>query len=130
MSEKEHNIEQVKKGFEAFTAGDVEKIMSLIDDSIEWVQPGDSAISGTYHGKGEFGELLSRMAAKSTTVTPHHFLADGDTVVVLSETTADNETSEAAQVFTLRNGKIVRVQGYADTALMERVYGKKHVATG
>lgn len=130
MSEQEQNIELVKKGFEAFTAGDVEKMMSLLDDDIEWVQPGDSAISGTYHGKGEFGELLSRMAKKSTTVTPHHFLADGDTVVVLSETTTDNETSEAAQVFTLRNGKTVRVQGYVDTALMERVFGKKQVATG
>jgi hypothetical protein len=130
MSEQEQNIKLVKKGYEAFAAGDIDAVMNLFDDNIEWVQPGDSAISGTYHGKAELGQFISRLAEKSTTATPHRFLADGDTVVMLGETTADNETSEAAQVFTLRNGKTVRVQGYADTALMERIFGKKQVATG
>ena len=130
MSEQERNIKLVKKGYEAFAAGDIDTVMSLFDDNIEWVQPGDSAISGTYHGKRELGELISRLAEKSTTVTPGRFLADGDMVVMLGETTADNETSEVAQVFTLRNGKTVRVQGYVDTAVMERVFGKKQVATG
>src|ERR1700712_1483818 len=117
MSEQEQNIELVKKGYEAFAAGDIDTVMNLFDDSIEWVQPGDSAISGTYHGKAELGQFIRRLAEKSTTVTPHRFLAD-------------NETSEAAQVFTLRNGKTVRVQGYADTAVMERIFGKKQVAAG
>jgi ketosteroid isomerase-like protein len=130
MSEQEQNIELVKKGYEAFAAGDIDAVMNLFDDNIEWVQPGDSAISGTYHGKGELGQFISRLAEKSTTATPRRFLADGDTVVMLGETTADNETSEVAQVFTLRNGKTVRVQGYADTAVMERIFGKKQVATG
>jgi ketosteroid isomerase-like protein len=130
MSEQEQNIELIKKGYAAFAAGDIDTVMSLLDDNIEWVQPGDSAISGTYHGKRELGDLLSQLAEKSTTVTPHRFLADGDTVVMLGETTADNETSEAAQVFTLRNGKTVRSQVYGDTALLERTYGKKQVATG
>jgi ketosteroid isomerase-like protein len=130
MSEQEQNIELIKKGYAAFAAGDIDTVMSLLDDNIEWVQPGDSAISGTYHGKRELGDLISQLAEKSTTVTPHRFLADGDTVVMLGETTADNETSEAAQVFTLRNGKTVRSQVYGDTALLERTYGKKQVATG
>lgn len=130
MSEQEHNIEQVKMGFEAFTAGDGEKLMSMIDDSVEWIQPGDSAISGTYHGKGELGGLFSRMAEKSMTVTPRHYFADGDTVVVLSETTAGGETTEAANVFTLRDGKTIRARSYVDTAVMERIFGKKQVATG
>jgi hypothetical protein len=130
MSEQEQNVELVKKGYEAFSAGDIEAVMNLFDDNIEWVQPGDSAISGTYHGKAELGQFFSRLAEKSTTATPYRFLADGDTVVMLGETTADNETSEVAQVFTLRNGKAVRVQGYADTAVLERIFGKKQVATG
>jgi uncharacterized protein len=130
MSEQEHNIELIKKGYEAFAAGDIDTVMSLFDDNIEWVQPGDSAISGTYHGKRELGELVSRLAEKSTRVTTRHFFADGDMVVMLGETTADNETSEAAQVFTLRNGKVIRSQVYGDTALLERIYGKKQVAAG
>jgi ketosteroid isomerase-like protein len=130
MSEQEQNIEVIKKGYEAFSAGDVEKVMSLFDDNIEWVQPGQSAISGTYHGKSELGEYLARLAEKSTTVKPRRFLADGDIVVVLTDVTVDNETSQDADVFTLRDGRAVRVQVHTDTALMERVYGRKQVATG
>ena len=61
MSEQtDQNVEHIKKGYEAFAAGDVETLMSLFDDNIEWIQPGDSAVSGIYHGKGELGELLNR----------------------------------------------------------------------
>ena len=130
MSEQEQNIQLVKKGYEAFAAGDIDAVMNLFDDNIEWVQPGDSAISGTYHGKGELGQLFGRLAEKSATIAPRRFLADGDMVIVLSETTAGNETSEVAQVLTLRDGKTVRAQVYADTAMMERVFGKKQVAAG
>ena len=128
MSEQEQNIEVVKKGYEAFMSGDMETLMSLLDDNIEWIQPGQSAVSGTYHGKSELGEYISRLAEKSTTVNPHRFIADGDTVVVLSETTSGGETSQDADVFTLRDGKLVRAQLYADTAIMERVFGKKQLA--
>lgn len=128
MSEQEQNIEVVKKGYEAFMAGDMETLMSLLDDNIEWIQPGQSVVSGTYHGKGELSEYLSKLAEKSTTVDPHRFLADGDTVVVLSETTSGGEKSEDADVFTLRDGKIAHAHVYVDTAIMERVFGKKQLA--
>jgi ketosteroid isomerase-like protein len=130
MSEQEQNIETVKKGYQAFSSGDIETVMSLYDDNIEWVQPGESAISGTYHGKAELGELLGRLGEKTTTLTALRFLADGDTVVVLSEATVGGETSQDVEVFTLRDGKAVRAQTYGDTALMERVFGKKQVAAG
>jgi ketosteroid isomerase-like protein len=128
MSERERNIEHVKKGYEAFSAGDIESLISLLDDNIEWVHPGESAISGAYHGKGEFGEFLRRFAEKSTTVEPRRFLGDGDTVVVLSDVTAGNEKGQDAEVYAIRDGKTVRAQVYTDTAMMERVYGKKRVA--
>ncbi|MDT5265405.1 MAG: uncharacterized protein QOI90_2031 [Mycobacterium sp.] len=129
MSEQtDQNVEHIKKGYEAFAAGDVETLMSLFDDDIEWIQPGDSAVSGTYHGKGELGDLLSRLAEKSPTIKPRRFLADGDMVVVLSDTTAGGEAAQDAEVYTLRDGKTVRAELYGDTAMMERVYGKKQVA--
>jgi uncharacterized protein len=128
MSEQEQNIELVKKGYQAFSTGDLDTVITLYDDTIEWIQPGESAISGTYHGKGELREYLGRLAEKPPTVKPLRFLADGDTVVVLSETTIDDESAPDAEVYTLRDGNAVRVQVYGDTAMMERVYGKKQVA--
>ena len=130
MSEQEQNIDLIKRGYEAFTAGDIETVMSIFDDNIEWVHPGQSAISGTYHGKGELGELLSRLAEKSVTVKLNRLLADGDMVVALTDVTVGDETGQDADVFTIRDGKTVRVQVHTDTAILERVYGKKQLAAG
>jgi uncharacterized protein len=131
MSEQEQkNIELVKEGYEAFCAGDIDTVMSLFDDNIEWVQPGDSVISGTYRGKAEVGEYFSRLAEKSVTVKLNRLLADGDTVVALTEVMVGDERGQDADVFTLRDGKTVRIQVHTDTAVMERVYGRKQVAAG
>lgn len=129
MSEQE-NKQLIQQGYEAFAAGDIETVMNLFDDDIEWVQPGDSAISGTFHGKNEVMEHFGRMAEKQLTVQVDRLVAEGDTVVALTQVTAGGETGRDADVFTIRDGKTVRVEVHGDTALTERVYGKKQLAAG
>jgi ketosteroid isomerase-like protein len=129
MSEQD-NKEFIKRGYEAFAAGDIEAVMSLFDDDIEWVQPGQSAVSGTFHGKAEVMEHLGRLAEKSLTVNLIQLVAEGDTVVAITQVSAGGETGEDADVFTMRDGKTVRAQVHGDTALLERVYGKKQLAAG
>jgi uncharacterized protein len=129
MSEQD-NKELIERGYAAFSAGDLDSVMGLFDDDVEWVQPGQSAVSGTFHGKAELMEHLGRVAEKSPTVKLNRLIAEGDTVVAITEVTAGGETGEDADVFTLRNGKTVRVETHGDTALMERVYGKKQLAAG
>ncbi|BCI53992.1 hypothetical protein NIIDNTM18_32700 [Mycolicibacterium litorale] len=128
MSEQERNIEVIKKGYDAFASGDIETVMTLFDDNVEWIHPGESAISGTYHGKGELGSYLAKMAEKQLEVRVTRLIADGDTVVALTDVTVAGEHGKDADVFTLRDGKTVRVQIYGDTSLMERVYGRKQAA--
>ena len=129
MSEQD-NKEVIKKGYAAFSAGDVETVMSMFDDDIEWVQPGESSVSGTFHGKAEVMEHIGRLAEKAPTVKLIQLVAEGDTVVAITEVTAGGETGEDADVFTVRNGKTVRAQMHGDTALLERIYGKKQLASG
>ena len=129
MSEQE-NKELIRKGYEAFAAGDVQTVMDLFDDDVEWVQPGRSAVSGTFHGKTEVMEYMGRLAERSLSVTLKRLIAEGDTVVAITEVTVDGETGEDADVFTIRNGKTVRAEMHGDTSLMEKVYGKKELASG
>ena len=128
MSEQDQNIELVKAGYAAFIAGDIETVMGLFDDNVEWIQPGNSTISGVYHGKGELMGYLAQLGAKSPSVTVNRLIADGDTVVALTDVAVGDERGEDADVFTIRDGKTVRVVVHTDTALMERVYGTKQVA--
>ncbi len=125
----EQNIDTIRRGYEAFAAGDMETVLSLFDDDVEWVQPGDSAISGTYHGKAEFLDFLGKLAEKGATVKVNRLIADGETVVALTDVALGSESAQDADVFTLRDGKTVRAQVYTDTAMMERIYGRKQVAS-
>jgi uncharacterized protein len=124
------NIETTKKGYAAFNAGDLESALSVFADTVEWTIPGDSVIAGTYRSKRELTELMAQLAQKTTSVVPKGFLADGDVVVVQTEVTAGGETSQEADVFTFRDGKIIKARSYADTAMQERVFGSKRVAAG
>jgi uncharacterized protein len=129
MSAQE-NKDLVKRGYEAFTSGDMETVMNLFDDDCEWVQPGQSSVSGTFHGKAEVMEHFGRLVEKGLTVKLNRLIAEDDAVVAITEVTAGGETSEDADVFIIRDGKTVRVETHGDTSLLERVYGKKQLATG
>ncbi|MGH3578039.1 MAG: nuclear transport factor 2 family protein, partial [Mycobacterium sp.] len=96
----------------------------------EWTIGGESMIGGTYRGKGELTGLLGQLAEKSTSVEAKSFLADGDVVVVLTEVTAGGESSQEADVFTFRDGKVIKAQSFGDTTMQERIFGKKRVAAG
>ena len=124
------NKELVKQGYAAFAAGDVQTLMELFDDDIEWTQPGNSAISGTFHGKAEVMEFMGRLAEKAPTVTVKRLIAEGDTVVAITDVTVDGETSEDADIMTIRDGKTIRMEVHGDTSVLERVYGKKQLAAG
>ena len=111
----EANIESAKKGYAAFAAADVATAMANLSDDIEWIVSGESALSGTYRGKAQVGELWATIAEKSYMTSPQRFLADDDIVVVLSN----------INVLTYRDGKVVQFRSMSDTAMQERVYGHK-----
>ena len=121
----EQNIETAKRGYAAFSAGDVAGAMEALADDIEWITPGDSAISGTVRGKEAVGALWAKFAEKGFTTTPQFWFSDDERVVVLTHITMEGGEADVADVFTFRGGKVVRFQSAGDTALLERVYGSK-----
>lgn len=121
----EENLEAAKRGYAAFGAGDAAGAMEDMADEIEWITPGNSAISGTARGKQELGELWGKLAEKGLTTNPQYWFADGDRVVALCQVTLGGETYDAADVLTYRDGKLVKFQSTGDTALAERVFGTK-----
>jgi len=119
------NVEIAKKAYDAFAAGDLETVLSTFDDNVEFVIPGNSTISGTYRGKAEVTNFFAKVAEKSFTTTPRRFLADEDVVVALGQVTAGGESAPHADESTFRDGKIVKLQAFPDTAMFERDYGRK-----
>lgn len=124
MSAQE-NIEKTKAAYAAFARADIDGASAEIDDSIEWVVPGNSSISGTYRGKDEVIGFWMKLAEKGFTTNPEHFLGDDDLVVVLTTISAAGESSDAADVLRFRDGKVVHFQTVSDTAMQERIWGSR-----
>lgn len=120
------NLANTKKGYAAFSAGDIATVMDLISDDIEWITPGNSAISGATHGKQELGAFFSRLAEKGFTTTPQYWFADEERIVVLTQLSIAGEHVDGVDVFTFNaEGKIFKHQSAGDTALLERIFGSK-----
>ncbi len=121
----EENLEKSKRAYAAFSAGDAAGAMENMADDIEWITPGDSAISGTVHGKEAVGALWARFGEKGFTTSPQFWFSDDEHVVVLTHITIAGGEADTADVLTFSGGKLVKFQSAADTALLERVYGTK-----
>jgi uncharacterized protein len=121
----EENLVKTKEAYAAFAAGDVDGAAENLADDIEWIVPGNSTISGTYRGKNEVIGFWMRLPEKGFTTKPEHFLADDERVVVLTNTTADGQSSDSVDVLTFRDGKLAKFQTSSDTALQEKIWGTR-----
>ena len=81
------NAEALRKGYEAFAAGDMETVASVLADDIVWHQSGKSPLSGDFAGKDAvFGDYIARVAevnAGTFGQEIHDLLANDEHVVVL-----------------------------------------------
>jgi ketosteroid isomerase-like protein len=63
------NAEIVRRGYQAFNAGDVETLTELFDESASWHSPGRGPLAGDYVGReavfGYFGQLGGQTAERS-----------------------------------------------------------------
>lgn len=84
---------------------------------------GDNALTGTYNGKQEVGELWGKFLSKDFSTAPHDFVADGDKVVILTTVTLEGETVESADISTYNaDGKLVAFDTLGDPTIVNRVF--------
>lgn len=92
----------VRSYHRAWTSGDVEKAMTFVADDVFCRAPG-----GDLKGKDAYQSFIGGFAPKLTGITDIAEFADGDRVALFyyPETSATS-TTPAAEVFTIRNGRI------------------------
>jgi ketosteroid isomerase-like protein len=119
----QENKQTTEDAYRAFSAGDAEGAMANMDDGITWTVRGDNALTGTYNGKQEVGELWGQFMSKQFSTAPHDFVADGDKVVVLTTVSLDGESAESADVLTYNSdGKLVAFDTLSDSTIADRVF--------
>jgi ketosteroid isomerase-like protein len=125
MSEQD-NRALVQRGYDAFSRGDIQTLLTLFDEDVEWVTEGPPELptAGTRRGRQQVAEFFAAVADlfDIQRFEPNTFISEGDRVVVLgSDTARVNATGKVldtnwAHVFTVKNGKVVAFHEYLDTA--------------
>lgn len=128
----ETNRALITKAFAGLARGDPADFMPLFDAQIEWHVLGSSAWSKRVQGleavnRDLVGPLFARFDGPYLT-TAELILADGDHVVVQAKGNARTREGERYDndycfVFTLKDGRIVKVAEYMDTILADRALG-------
>ena len=124
----EENVQIVKDWFAAM-GSDMQRLLALSDEDIEWIIPGEGwPLAGTYRGHAELAAVLKKASkeVETTYPKPPEFVAQGDRVMVVGVATgkikATNRTFKDEWVFdiTVRDGKVAHIQEYIDTQALAR----------
>jgi hypothetical protein len=127
----QENVRIVKDGYAAFGRGDIQGVLALLAEDIEWVIPGEEfPLAGTYRGRAAMADFFQKWSklVESSSVEPREFVEDGDRVLVVGfesgRVKATNGTFEVHWVmaFTIRNGKVTNVREYIDTQAWARAF--------
>ena len=123
---EQQNIEIVKRGYEAFGRGDINGLLALCDENVEWVTPGPSDLptAGIRRGREQVAQFFKAVDEmfEFERFEPKQFVAQGEQVVVLGDDTLRVKatgkvlTEGWAHAFTVRDGKIAAFREYIDTA--------------
>ena len=128
----ENNKRIVMEGYRLFQNGDIPGMLAYADDDAAWISPEAEAVpfAGSFHGKAEVGRFFSELitAMQPTRFVIKAVIAENNKVVVLGEatwmvkSTGRSYDSPWVHVFTMRDGKFIRVEALYDTAPAERAF--------
>ncbi len=119
----EDNKQAAKNGYAAFSSGDAEGAMADISDSIEWVVSGDTPVSGTHRGKEEVGKLWGQLAEKNLTTEAVEFIAEGNKVAVVVNSSIAGEDASGVDILTYNDeGQLIKFEGHGGEEALARAF--------
>ena len=125
MSKEQENLALIRQIHQAQSYQ--QAIATALADDVEWWAAGSSAQlpwAGTFYGpagKDEWSRRLNSLMEYETFETPEYIAQDDQVVTVIRAAghaipTGRAFESEIVRIYTLHEGKIIRVRSYYDTA--------------
>ncbi len=115
-------IEHLRAAYGAFNRGDIDAALEPLDPQIEWSEPAEFPGGGTYHGLEGVKRYLtqSREGFTEGGSQPEQFIPVGNRIVVfvharvLPKGSTEWLDIRLADVYTIRNGRAVRMRAFSD----------------
>lgn len=128
------NIAVVRQCYDAYLAGDAQKLLSMMAADIDWDMPEvpNVAFSGKRKGRDSVAEFFGQVAASQELrcFEPREFFANGDRVVVLGHydwiirESGVPFSSDWTHIFTVKNGAVQAFREMMDTREASECYRK------
>lgn len=129
---QQENIEIVHQVYAAFARQDIPALLTVLSDDIDWLffGPAEIPFAGHYHGHQQVAQFFAKALATSEFLVfePREFLAGASSVLVQgyeqvrAKSTGQVWETEWAHVFTVRDGQIVKMREYYDTAVVAAAF--------
>src|SRR4051794_21421551 len=126
------NTRIVQQAYENFKNGDMQGLLGLFSDDIQWDLPNivNVPFSGKRQGRDKVREFFGLMAQnqENLQLDMSGFIGQGDRVVALGhyawrvKTTGRDYEADFAHLWTVRDGKLAAFKEYADTAAAAAAY--------
>ncbi|MPZ73157.1 MAG: hypothetical protein GEU74_07995 [Nitriliruptorales bacterium] len=98
MTNDNDNVERMRRGYDAFSTGDLDTLRELFSPDIVWHAGGDNPLTGDYKGTDEvfgfFGKLLE-LSAGTLSQEVHDLLANDTHGVALTHVKAQRPDGRA-----------------------------------
>ncbi|HTV58958.1 MAG TPA: nuclear transport factor 2 family protein [Verrucomicrobiae bacterium] len=122
MTQTAQAVDALRAAYAAFNRGDLDAAVASFDPQIEWTEPAEFPGGGAYHGRDAVKQYLaqSRAGAAQVISRPEQFIAVRDKIVVfvfarvLPKDSSEWKTIRLADVYTIRDGKIVAMHAFAN----------------
>ena len=129
MEVPDDHVLAVRRLYAAFEQEDDEALLDTLSADVEWYVPDVLPYGGTFHGVEQVRDYLNSLSSfvERGAIDTVRMIDAGDHVVVLGHwrsRTADGEAFESrfANIFEVRDGKIVRFDSHLDTARVLRAF--------
>jgi uncharacterized protein len=113
------NEDLARRGYEAFSRGDIQRVSEVFADEIVWHVGGRGPLAGDYRGKDEVLGFLAKtmeMTGGTFRVEIHDILANDEHVaaLVVARAERDGKTLEdrQAHVLHVKDGKVTEYWGH------------------
>jgi len=125
------HADAIRRGIELFNQGKIREVLELYDDRATLESQG-SILGGAYKGKEAIGKYFQQVGAtfpQGTHLRVENIYEDKDTVIVEWSSKgklANGKEFEgrAANIFEIKNDKVVHHRMYTDTEGLARLSGK------
>jgi uncharacterized protein len=120
--EQERAIATLRAAYAAFNRADIDAAVAGLDPHIEWSEPAEFPGGGAYHGRDSVTRYLaqSRAGWAEGSSAPERFIPAGNRIVVFVHArfrlqgSKEWQDVKLADVYTVRDGKIVAMRAFAD----------------